>query len=63
MDKINPDFDIPFYIFEEIIKLKEKQIDKSRQIFRIKCLLNLAVANNRLTTRQSDFLKQNYCNG
>lgn len=32
-DKINPDFDIPYYIFEEIIKYITEKSTNNRQSF------------------------------
>ena len=59
MDKINPEFDIPHYIFEEFIKYYRK--DKSIIVWsNLEALLNLAKVNGRLTEEQVNFLKEHY---
>ena len=58
MSKINEDFNMPYYIFEEIneyIELTSKGYSKCMKWENIKTLLNLAVINNRLTKSQSEF--------
>ena len=64
MNKINEEFNIPYYIFEEIteyIELTAKGNCKCMKWENIKSLLNLAVVNNRLTKQQADLLKHLYC--
>ena len=64
MEKINYEFDIPYYIFEEIteyVELSAKGLAKTSKWLRIKSLLRLAVVNNRLTKEQAEFLEKEYC--
>lgn len=64
MNTINEEFNIPYYIFEEIteyIELTAKGNCKCMKWENIKSLLNLAVINNRLTKKQSEFLQKKYC--
>lgn len=64
MEKLNKDFNVPYYIFEEIsqyVELKAKGHYKSMKWKNIKSLLNLAVINNRLTSEQAEFLKETFC--
>ena len=52
MNTINEEFNIPYYIFEEIaeyIELAAKGHCKCMKWKNIKSLLNVAVINNRLT--------------
>lgn len=59
MDKINKDFNIPYYIFEEIvdyIELTAQGKCKTMKWENIKSLLNGAKFNNRFTQEQVDFL-------
>jgi len=59
MDKINKDFDIPFYIFEEFARYYAK--DKSPIVWdNLKSLLWLAKDNNRLSQRQVEYLLENF---
>lgn len=63
MEKINKDFDVPHYIFEEIveyIELKNQGKCKAAKWQNIKCLLNLAKVNNRLSSEQVNFLIDKY---
>lgn len=63
MKKINEDFSIPFYIFEEIIEyieLTSKGHCKCMKWENIKSLLNFAVINNRLTRQQADYISKKY---
>ena len=61
MQNINPDFNIPYYVFEEIVNYIEsstkEQLYNWQQVERI---LKLAVANKRLTKQQCDFLINKY---
>ena len=62
--KINPDFDIPYYIFEEIINYVERTAlghSRCSQWSNIQALLRLAIMNERLTKTQADFLIETYC--
>ncbi len=64
MEEINKDFNVPYYIFEEIIEyieLTAKGKCKTMKWENIKALLNLAVINNRLTDKQADYLKKTFC--
>lgn len=64
MNEINNEFDIPFYIFEEIteyIELTAKGHCKCMKWENIKTLLNLAKVNNRLTEQQVNFIIEKYC--
>ena len=63
MENINGDFDIPYYIFEEIveyIELTSKGHSKSMKWGNIKALLNLAKLNKRLTDEQVKFIIDKY---
>ena len=58
MNKINEEFNIPYYIFEEIVEYVEKSAkgySGCMQWENIKGLINLAVINNRLSKEQADF--------
>lgn len=64
MEKINADFSIPYYIFEEIIQYVELTAQghcKSMKWENIKALLRLAQVNNRLTEQQVKHIIDNYC--
>ena len=64
MNTINEEFNIPYYIFEEIteyIELTAKGNCKCMKWENIKSLLNLAVINNRLTKSQAELLQQRFC--
>ena len=59
MEEINKEFDIPFYIFEEIVEYVEltaKGYSKCMKWENIKALLRLAKVNNRLTDEQVKFI-------
>ena len=62
--KLNPDFDIPYYIFEEIVEYIE-QTSKGRcrcmKWANIKALLLCAVQNNRISIEQAKCLEKTYC--
>lgn len=61
MNKINPEFNIPYYVFEEIVDYIEcKNNSKCSNWEKVKMMLQLAVINNRLTESQSNFLIQTY---
>ena len=64
MEKINEDFNVPYYIFEEIVEYIEQTAEGRCRCMKwenIKSLLNLAVINNRLTKKQSELLQRKYC--
>ena len=64
MNTINEEFNIPYYIFEEIteyIELTAKGHCKCMKWENIKTLLNLVVLNNRLTRQQANYLKEKFC--
>ena len=63
MKKINEDFSIPYYIFQEIVEYVELTAQghcKCMKWDNIKSLLNLAVVNDRLTRQQSNYLKEKF---
>ena len=63
MNTINEEFNIPYYIFEEIteyIELTAKGHCKCMKWENIKSLLNLAVVNNRMSREQADFLEEKF---
>lgn len=63
MEKINTDFNVPYYIVEEIvdyIELTSKGYCKTMKWENIKALLRLAKVNNRLSNEQVDFLIEKY---
>ena len=63
MNTINEEFNIPYYIFEEIteyIELTAKGRCKCMKWENIKSLLNLAVINNSLSKQQANFLKEKF---
>ena len=64
MSEINSNFDIPFYIFEEIVEyidFKSNKIEKASKWDNILLLLNIAVANNKLSYEQSEYIKKTFC--
>ena len=64
MEKVNEEFNIPYYIFEEIteyVELSAKGHSKCMKWNNIKSLLKLAVTNNRITKGQADFLEEKFC--
>lgn len=59
MEKINKDFNIPYYIFEEIVEYVEETAKgrcKCMKFENIKSLLGLAKVNRRINTRTSYIL-------
>lgn len=63
MEKINKDFNVPYYIFEEIveyIELTKQDYCKSMKWENIKRHLNGAKVNNRFTQEQVDFIIEKY---
>ena len=64
MEQINKEFDVLYYIFEEIIEYVEltaKGYSKSMKWENIRALLRLAVINNNLTKEQTQFLEKEFC--
>lgn len=63
MKKINEDFNVPYYIVEEIvdyIELTAQGHCKCMKWENIKSLLGLAKLNNRLTKEQVNFIIEKY---
>ncbi len=63
MEQINKEFDVPYYIFEEIVNYVELTAhgkNKSMKWENIKMLLGLAKVNDRLTSEQVEFLINKY---
>lgn len=63
MEKINEDFNVPYYIFEEIVEYVELTAQghcKCMKWDNIKSLLKLAQVNNRLTDRQVKYIIETY---
>lgn len=63
MEQINKEFNVPYYIFEEIvdyIELTAQGKCKSMKWENIKMLLGLAKVNDRLTREQVEFLINKY---
>ena len=64
MEQINEDFDIPFYIFEEIVDYIEQTAQERCRTMKwqnIKSLLKLAQKSNRLSSEQVDYIINTYC--
>ena len=64
MEQLNKEFNLPYYIFEEIIdyvELTAKDYCKCMKWENIKSLLRLAVVNDRLTEQQAKFLEKEFC--
>ena len=64
MEQLNKEFNVPYYIFEEItdyIELTAKGHSKCMKWENIKSLLKLAVLNDRLTREQAQFLAKEFC--
>ncbi len=64
MEQINKEFDIPFYIFEEIVEYVEQTAQgrcRRMKWENIKSLLKLAQVNDRLTEQQVKYLITTYC--
>jgi hypothetical protein len=59
MEHLNKEFNVPYYIFEEIteyIELTAKGYSKCMKWENIRSLLRLAVVNNKLTNEQAGSL-------
>ena len=64
MEKINDEFNIPYYIFEEIVEYVEQTAQgkcKCMKWENIKSLLNLAVINKRITRSQAENKEKEFC--
>jgi len=64
MDVINREFDIPYYIFEELMEYVEQTAQGRCRVAKwsnILALLRLAVVNGRLSEGQAKHLEQTYC--
>lgn len=64
MEQLNKEFNIPYYLVEEIIEyieLTAKGHCKCMKWENIKALLRLAVVNNRITKEQAEFLEKEFC--
>lgn len=60
---INKDFNVPYYIFEEIVEYIELTAQGNCKCMKwenIKSLLGLAKINNRLTNEQVEFIIENF---
>ena len=63
MKQVNSNFDIPYYIFEEITEYIEETAQGKCRCMKwenIRKLLRLAVVNERLTKQEADFLEKKY---
>lgn len=63
MVEINKGFNVPYYIFEEIVEYIELTAQghcKCMKWENIKALLGLAKVNNRLTEEQVNFIIENF---
>lgn len=63
MEKINEDFNVHYYIFEEIVEYIELTAQghcKCMKWENIKSLLRLAKVNNRLTEQQVNFIIEKF---
>ncbi len=64
MEEINKDFNVLYYIFEEIVEYVEQTAQghcKCMKLENIKALLRLAQANDRLTATQVKYIIDTYC--
>lgn len=63
MKQLNKEFNVPYYIFEEIteyIELISKGYCKCMKWENIRSLLKLAVVNDGLTKEQAEFLEKKF---
>lgn len=63
MGEIKKDFNVPYYIFEEIveyIELTNQGYCKTMKWENIKALLRLAKVNDRLSSEQVNFIIEKY---
>ena len=58
MKKINKDFNIPYYIVEELLESRCNPM----KVDNLKLLIRMAVFNNKLSKEQGEFLENTYCN-
>lgn len=61
MSKINEEFNVPFYVVEEIIEYLKEQINginRQSKLNNINSLIALAVVNNRLTSQQATTIRK-----
>lgn len=64
MEKINEDFNIPYYIFEEIVQYIEETAQGRCRCMKwenIKSHLRLAQKNERLSKEQVEHIMEKYC--
>jgi hypothetical protein len=64
MEQLNKEFNVPYYIFEEIVdyvELTAKGYSKCMKWENIKSLLKLAVINDKLTKEQAKFIEKEFC--
>ncbi len=64
MEKINEEFNVPYYIFEEIVEYVEQSAQgrcRTCKWENIKDLLGMAKVNNRLTEQQVKHIIDTYC--
>ena len=63
MEQLNKEFNVPYYIFEEIVdyvELTAKGYSKCMKWENIKSLLKLAVINDKLTKEQAKFIEKEF---
>ena len=63
MQITNPNFDIPFYILEQIaeyLELTAKGYKEPRRFEKLKMSLNMAKMNGRLSQEQVDLIMEKY---
>lgn len=64
MQEINKDFNVPFYIFDEVTQYLELTAQgrcRSSQWQNLKSLLKLAQVNNKLSSEQVKYIINTYC--
>lgn len=62
--KLKEDFDIPFYIFEELAEYIQHTASGKCRCMKwenIKALLRLAIVNKRITREQANLIESKYC--
>ena len=62
--KINPDYNVPYYIFEEIVEYVEQTAQGGCRCMKwenIRRLLRCAVVNEKLTEAQAENIEKTYC--
>lgn len=63
MERLNKEFCVPYYIFEEIVdyvELTAKGYSKCMKWENIKSLLRLAVINDKLAKEQAKFIEKEF---